>query len=86
MKEGDLAIMASGQPVGLDVTFADLPPGDAMRGEVLYNSNELGCASCHTGGLVAPDTLGTVPRVEGRIAAVPELAGYSIEDYLVEVS
>jgi len=82
--EGDLQIMASGQPVGADLAALELPPGDAARGEQLYNSNELGCSSCHRGGMVAPPTEGSVTRAGERIATVPALAGYTVEQYLIE--
>ncbi len=83
-EEGDLQIMASGQPVGVNVTAAELPAGDPMRGEVLYSSNELGCSSCHMGGVIAPNTEGSYSRVQERVATAPELAGYTPEQYLVE--
>lgn len=82
--EAELQIMASGEPVGVDFSAADLPPGDPARGEALYVSNELGCASCHTGGVVGPSTEGTLTRVQERLATVPELEGYTAEQYLVE--
>ena len=85
-EEGDLGILSSGEPVGADVdaAVAALPAGDPARGEALYNSNELGCSGCHLGGVVAPDVVGTMTRVQERIATVPELAGYTTEQYLVE--
>ncbi|GAB4568893.1 MAG: hypothetical protein Kow0077_00480 [Anaerolineae bacterium] len=83
-EEGDLQIMASGQPVGVEVNADELPAGDAARGEALYNSNELGCSSCHLGGVIAPPTEGSYTRAQERVATVPELAGYTPEQYLVE--
>ena len=83
-EEGNLQIMASGQPVGIEFNVADLPTGDATRGETLYTSNELGCSSCHLGGVIGPDTVGTATRAADRIANAPELAGYTVEQYLVE--
>ena len=83
-EEGNLQIMASGQPAGIEVNFADLPPGDATRGETLYTSNELGCSSCHLGGVIGPDTIGTATRAAERVATVPELAGYTVGQYFVE--
>lgn len=83
-EEGDLEIMASGVPVGSDLAAIDLLPGDPARGEALYVSVELGCSSCHMGGVIAPDVVGTVARTEERLATVPELADYTIEQYLVE--
>jgi mono/diheme cytochrome c family protein len=83
-EEGDLEILASGMPVGTDLAAIELPAGDPMRGEVLYNSNELGCSSCHMGGVVAPMTEGSATRSMERIANVAELADYSVEQYLIE--
>ncbi len=84
--EGDLQIMASGTPVGTNVQaiLAALPPGDAARGETLYTANELGCSSCHLSGAVAPDTVGSFSRAQDRIATVPALQGYTVDQYLVE--
>ncbi len=83
-EEGDLQIMASGQPVGTGLATLELPVGDPVRGERLYNSNELGCSSCHMGGVIAPPTEGTVTRAEQRIATVAALANYTVEQYLIE--
>lgn len=83
-EEGDLEILASGQPVGNDITLDALPQGDPVRGELLYTSNELGCSSCHMGGVIAPPTEGSMTRAQDRVATAPELAGYSPEQYLLE--
>lgn len=83
-EEGNLQILASGQPVGIEVNYADLPAGDATRGQTLYDSNELGCSSCHLGGVIGPNTEGTATRAADRVASAPELAGYTVEQYLVE--
>ena len=83
-EEGDLQIMASWQPVGNAITAEELPQGDPVRGEALYTSNELGCSSCHMGGVIAPPTEGSYARAQDRVTTVPELAGYSPEQYLVE--
>ncbi len=54
--------------------------GDAANGEALYVS--LGCAGCHNGGVVGPATTGTWSRaINDRL---PELEGYTVEQYLVE--
>ncbi|MBN2469515.1 MAG: c-type cytochrome, partial [Anaerolineae bacterium] len=83
-EEGDLEIMSSGQPVGSSVVAEELPQGDSVRGEALYTSNELGCSSCHAGGLIAPPTEGSFSRAEERVATVAELEGYTPEQYLAE--
>ncbi|MBZ0289772.1 MAG: cytochrome c [Anaerolineae bacterium] len=58
--------------------------GDPINGQVLYNG-ELGCASCHEGeNRVAPATEGTYTRIEEIRLNDPKLAGYTIEQYLVE--
>jgi mono/diheme cytochrome c family protein len=62
--------------------LAALPEGDASNGATLYTN--LGCVGCHLNGAIAPITEGTSERVQQRLAAVPELEGYSPEQYLLE--
>ncbi len=57
--------------------------GDPNNGQLLYNG-ALGCAGCHTAGLVAPATAGTWTRVETERLTDPALAGYTGEQYLAE--
>lgn len=79
-------VNASGQPVGTDVAaaLAALPEGDPVRGDTLYHLTQLGCVGCHENGAVGPATAGTLARVENRIATDPALAGYTVDQYLVE--
>lgn len=65
--------------------------GDATRGEALYVGAEptgrglvLGCAGCHAGGAVGPMTAGTWSRTQNEHLADPALAGYTVEQYLIE--
>lgn len=57
--------------------------GDATNGGTLYNG-ALGCAGCHTAGVVAPATAGTWTRTETERLADAALAGYTAEMYLAE--
>ncbi len=63
---------------------ADLPTvtGDAANGERLYN--RLGCAGCHEGGAVGPLTAGTWTRAQSERLLLPQYAGYTVEQYIVE--
>jgi hypothetical protein len=71
--------------VGTDIN-ASLPPGDAGRGQQIFNSAQplangqpAGCNGCHTGGLpIAPDIQGVATRAESR------KPGLSAEKYLHE--
>lgn len=79
------AAEAGGEPAeGIDVVglLATLPEGDHSAGTQLYTN--LGCTGCHMTGAIAPLTEGTATRVAERIATVPELAGYSPEQYILE--
>ncbi len=57
--------------------------GDSNNGQSLYNG-ALGCAGCHTAGVVAPATAGTWTRAETERLTDPALAGYTAEQYLAE--
>lgn len=63
------------------VGLADVT-GDPQTGLTLYN--ELGCASCHVAGVVAPITAGTWTRVQEVRLLDAALAGYTAEQYLAE--
>lgn len=58
--------------------------GDPANGESLYNGATYGCASCHSGGSVAPATEGTWTRISENILILPEFVDYTGEEYLVE--
>lgn len=75
----------------VDDILANLPEGDATRGEALYNGQEAlevgvpaGCAGCHLNGAVGPDTVGTWTRVQNQRLTLPEFEGYTGEQYLIE--
>jgi mono/diheme cytochrome c family protein len=60
--------------------------GDPQNGQTLYNSGILACAGCHiaNGGVIAPHLDGTWTRVVEDRLTLPEFAGYTGEQYLVE--
>ena len=57
--------------------------GSPATGELLYDA-EFGCTDCHTNGASAPDTVGTATRVRTERLTLPQFAGYTVEQYLVE--
>ncbi len=57
--------------------------GSAVSGELLYDA-EYGCTDCHRNGASAPDTVGTLTRIRTERLTLPQFAGYSVEQYLVE--
>ena len=79
---------AATRTVGKDVAriLNTLPTvyGDPINGQVLFNG-DLGCAGCHLGDApIAPPLEGTYTRVEEERLQDPLLAGYTVEQYLVE--
>lgn len=65
--------------------------GDAIRGEALYYGSALpetgpilGCAGCHDGGVLGPDTLGTWERVINERLTLPQYEGFTGEEFLAE--
>ncbi len=56
--------------------------GSEATGGVLY-SEDFGCTDCHGKGS-APDTVGTFERALNERLALPQFAGYTVEQYLVE--
>lgn len=73
-----------------DVTLAEYT-GDATQGEALYNGREvtendlfLGCAGCHTGGVIGPATIGTWTRINEERLILAEYTDYSPERFLIE--
>ena len=57
--------------------------GSPVSGELLYDA-EFGCTDCHRNGASAPDTVGTFTRISTERLTLPQFAGYSVEQYLVE--
>ncbi len=57
--------------------------GSPVSGEALYDA-EFGCTDCHRNGASAPDTVGTFTRVSTERLTLPQFAGYSVEQYLIE--
>ena len=64
--------------------------GDPVRGEALYTGGErtetrarLGCSGCHGAGS-APETDGTWTRTQNERLTLPQFAGYTGEQYLIE--
>ncbi|MDE2750349.1 MAG: c-type cytochrome [Chloroflexota bacterium] len=62
---------------------ADEVAGSAVSGESLYDK-EFGCTDCHRDGASAPDTIGTFTRVTSERLTLPQFAGYSFEQYVIE--
>jgi len=62
---------------------ADAIVGSAVSGEALYDQ-EFGCTDCHRDGASAPDTIGTFTRITNERLTLPQFAGYSFEQYIVE--
>lgn len=57
--------------------------GSPVSGELLYDA-EFGCTDCHRNGASAPDTVGTFTRITNERLTLPQFAGYSVEQYLIE--
>ena len=57
--------------------------GSPVSGELLYDA-EFGCTDCHRNGESAPDTVGTFTRIQTDRLTMPQFAGYSVEQYIVE--
>ena len=69
---GILARWAANEIVGSEVIGADL-----------YDA-EFGCTDCHRGGASAPDTIGTLARIQNERLTMPGFEGYTVEQYIVE--
>ncbi|MCY3832608.1 MAG: hypothetical protein OXG85_06300 [Chloroflexi bacterium] len=87
--------LIAAQSVGADVATIllelDEVYGDPLQGQLLYNGLEpalggvaLGCSGCHENEAVAPLTAGTWTRVQDIRLALPQFAGYSHRQFLVE--
>ena len=57
--------------------------GSEVSGADLYDA-EFGCTDCHRGGASAPDTIGTLARIQNERLTAPGFEGYTVEQYLVE--
>ncbi len=57
--------------------------GSEASGEELYDA-EYGCTDCHRNGASAPDTVGTISRIQTERLTLPQFAGYTVEQYLIE--
>ncbi len=57
--------------------------GSAVSGELLYDA-EFGCTDCHRNGASAPDTVGTATRILNERLTMPQFAGYTVQQYIVE--
>ena len=57
--------------------------GSPVSGELLYDA-EFGCTDCHRNGASAPDTVGTLARIQNERLTLAQFAGYTPEQYLVE--
>ena len=62
---------------------ADEIVGSPTSGELLYSAR-FGCTDCHLNGASAPDTIGTLARIQNERLAEAGFAGYTVEQYLVE--
>lgn len=69
----------------------DTLDGDPLRGQMLYNGEEvsstgdhLSCSSCHEGGMVAPSTAGTWTRWDEIHSVEARFADYTFEQYTAE--
>ena len=57
--------------------------GSAVSGDLLYDA-EFGCTDCHRNGASAPDTVGTATRILNERLTMPQFAGYTVQQYIVE--
>lgn len=89
LADGSLPTDPPPPPAGDDVAgilarwAADEIVGSPVSGEMLYDA-EFGCTDCHRNGASAPDTVGTFERISNERLTMPQFAGYSMEQYLVE--
>ncbi len=89
LADGSLPSEPPPPPAGDDVAgilarwAAEEVVGSATSGELLYDA-EYGCTDCHRNGASAPDTVGTASRILNERLTLPQFAGYTVEQYLVE--
>lgn len=84
----------AGPPAGTDVEaiVAEVVTltGDADRGSQIYSrarsgrGSVLGCSGCHLGGVAAPNTEETWDNIVNIRLTLPQFAGYTAEQYIVE--
>jgi mono/diheme cytochrome c family protein len=80
----DFASRTVGQDVARILELLPEVFGDPLNGQLLYNET-YGCAVCHQGeNAVGPATEGTYTRTEEVRLSLPEFAGYTVTQYLVE--
>ncbi len=89
LADGSLPSEPPPPPAGDDVMgilarwTADEVVGSEVIGADLYEA-EYGCTDCHRGGASAPDTIGTLARIQNERLTMPGFEGYTVEQYLVE--
>lgn len=58
--------------------------GDPVNGKALYEGRSLGCSGCHYAGGSGPIYDGIYERVVNERLTLPQFAGYTAEQYLIE--
>lgn len=90
---GSGAVVLGGSPADVEAALETVAAleGDPVNGEALYSAAAapadgpvLGCTGCHVGGLQGPALEGTWSRVQNERLTLPEFAGYTVEQYLIE--
>ena len=74
-------------PPEIAARLADIPQGNAARGEVMYfgaSRPYLGCFQCHGDPNIAPEMGGLSRRVEQERVRQPENAGETVAEYDAE--
>ena len=81
---GDASLITEDGPDGPGDPPTDevsaLPEGNAENGALVYQT--IGCAGCHNGGTVGPNTIGTWARAENERLAEDVFAGWTVEEYI----
>ena len=89
---GEITAPAVGTDETVAFTAIAALVGDPTRGEALYGGREqtqaagerLGCGGCHANASQGPGYAGTYERVVADRLTLPQFAGYTVEQYLVE--
>jgi mono/diheme cytochrome c family protein len=58
--------------------------GDPVAGKTLYENRGIGCSGCHYAGGSGPIYDGIYERVVNERLTLPQFAGYTVEQYLIE--